>query len=110
MGGRAFSFRKVLQAAAAALGDGLPMDVTGLSQVGIQVTGITSATITWEGTIDGATWAAIQGVPLATGTAATTATANGLYRLAVAGLAQIRARISTFGTGAITVTALAIED
>jgi hypothetical protein len=69
-----------------------------------QVTGITTATITWEGTVDGTNWVAIQAVDLGTGTAATTATANGIYRINCTGLVEVRARISAHTTGTIYVT------
>jgi hypothetical protein len=74
--------------------------------VGLQLTGISGETITWEATIDGTNWVAIRVEPLATGTYATTATANGLYRVEVSGLLQFRARISTGSSGAVTCWAL----
>ena len=69
-----------------------------------QVTGITTATITWEATIDGTNWVSILATNLTSGTAAATATANGLYRATVQGLAQVRARISAYTSGTIVVT------
>lgn len=107
MSGRATAVRQLLQSAAVAQGNGTPLDVTGLAWVVVQVVGITTATITWEATIDGSTWAGVRATPLATGTAAATATADGLYQLDVRGLAQIRARISAWTSGTITATALA---
>jgi hypothetical protein len=74
--------------------------------VGVQLTGISGETITWEATIDGENWVAFRVEPLATGTFATTATANGLYRVEVSGLLKFRARISTGGSGAVTCWAL----
>jgi len=44
---------------------------------------------------------AVQAVPLATGTAATTATAAGLYRVDTRGLVALRARVSAFTSGTI---------
>lgn len=100
-----------LQDAATATGNGTALGVTNITDgarpvIGLQVTGIDSDTITWEATIDGTNWASVQVVPLATGTAATTATANGLYRFSSAGILKFRARISTHGSGTITVVAL----
>lgn len=110
MSGRSFLHRALLQDAAVADGNGTPMDVAGLSYVGLQATGITTATLNWEGTVDGSTYAAIQVTPLATGTAATTATGNGLFRANVAGLQKIRARISGWGVGAVIVTGLGLAE
>lgn len=77
--------------------------VTGLpspSHVAVQVAGTFTATITFEATVDGATWAAIEMLPSTdlsdTGLTAT-ATSAGLFvskvPLAVSG---VRARVSTF--------------
>ena len=74
-----------------------------------QVVGITTATITWEGTVDGTNWVAIQATNLNTGSAATTATADGLYRINVTGLLKVRARISAWTAGTITVTGVLTE-
>lgn len=70
-----------------------------------QVNGITTATITWEATVDGTNWVAFGMTDTADGsTVATTATADGLYRGIVAGYTSVRARISAHTTGTITVT------
>jgi hypothetical protein len=103
------SKRVIMQSAAVATGDGTAIDCSDISIGAMatftaQVTGITTATITWEGTIDGTNWASVQAIPLATGTAATTATANGIYRFSCLGLASVRARISAWTSGTITVT------
>jgi hypothetical protein len=81
--------------------------VSGFTWLGIQIAGITTATITWEASQDGVTWAGILVTPLSSGTGALTATADGVYRVNVAGLAQIRARISAWTSGTITVSAQA---
>ncbi len=75
------------------------------SYVTIQIEGISGDTITFEGTIDNDTWYALRFTPLTSGTVATTATADGLYQstLPVLGLKYVRARISTYGSGTITV-------
>jgi hypothetical protein len=80
------------------------------SYVTIQVEGISGDTITFEGTIDNDTWYALRFTPLTTGTAATTATADGIYQstLPVLGLLKVRARISTYGSGTITVSGVAV--
>ena len=73
----------------------------------MQVTGITTATITFEANIDGTNWVAILVKNLNTGVEATTTTANGLFRVQCTGLMNIRARISSWSIGATTVTGIA---
>lgn len=101
--------QQLLQSAAVATGNGTPLACTDLSKgafawLAIQVKGITTATITWEATINGADWVAVAVTNLNTGAAATTATADGVFRADVRGFAQFRARISAWTAGAITVT------
>jgi hypothetical protein len=67
----------------------------------IQITGINGDTITFEGTIDGTNWIALEFFSVLDSADDTTATANGIYRGNVRGLKQARARISTYGTGTI---------
>jgi hypothetical protein len=100
------SNRVTLQSAAVATGNGTAIDVSNYDVMGVQVAGITSATITWETSIDGTNWVGILVAPVTTGTGALTTTADGLFALDVSGLALIRARISTWVSGTITVTAL----
>ena len=101
-----------MQNAAVATGNGTAIETTGAangacSTLAMQVTGITSATITFEATIDGTNWVAVLATNITSGTAATTATANGVYRLDCSGLASVRARISAWTSGTITVTGVA---
>lgn len=103
------AYKRVLQSAAVATGNGTAVTCTAggegsYASLTLQVQGITTATITWEATIDGTNWIAIQAIPLATGTAATTTTADGLFRVNVTGLVSFRARISAYTSGTITVT------
>lgn len=104
----AIEHQTVMQNAATAAGNGTELVVAGHHTAVVQITGITSATITWEGTVAG-TWASVMATPLATGTAAATATANGLYRVTTSGLRALRARISTYGSGTITVVGRATD-
>lgn len=99
----------VMQNAATGTGNGTAMECTEASggahkYLTMQVQGISGDTITWEAIIDGSNWKGLLVTPLSTGTAALTATADGLYRVDVTGLVQFRARISTYGAGTITVT------
>lgn len=102
-----------MQTAAVATGNGTAIPCTdgvlgAYTALVCQVAGVTSATLTFEATVDGTNWVALQATNLNDGNAATTATANGLYRMTVLGLAQVRARISTYSSGTINVTGLAV--
>jgi len=103
MSSRGYVFRLRLQDAAAATGNGVELDVAGCPTASLQVSGTFSATVTFEGTVDGANWIAIQMTNLNAGTASTTATAAGLFAGNVAGLLKIRARISAYTSGNVTV-------
>jgi hypothetical protein len=96
----------IMQSAAVATGDGTAFDTGthGYNTLAMQVKGITTATIKFETTIDGTNWVAVLATNVTSGTAATTATADGVYRLDMSGLHQVRARISAWTSGAITVT------
>jgi hypothetical protein len=101
-----------MQVAAVATGNGTAIttvDTGGaLTSIGIQITGITTATIIFEATIDGTNWVAILAENVTTGAQATTATANGIYRVVCMGMVQIRARISAWTSGTVVVTGVAI--
>ena len=97
-----------MQNAATATGNGSAarpvVSISSYQMLTIQVTGISGDTITMEGTIDGTNWYAIEFMDMADSTAlATTITANGIFRADVTGLEQVRARISTYSAGTITV-------
>jgi len=78
-----------------------------LASLVMQVVGTFVGTVTFEATVDQTNWVAIQAVNLNDGSAATTATAPGLYACRVVGLKQVRARISAYTSGSITVAAFA---
>lgn len=97
-----------LQNAAGATGDGTPLSAAGCSSVALQLTGTFVGTVTFEGTVNGADWVAVAVADLASTTRAraTTATAPGLFLLdGVGGLQQVRARVSAWTSGTITVVA-----
>jgi hypothetical protein len=63
--------------------------------VGVQLTGsCSSGVVSFEGTIDGSAWSAIEVVPIGSQSAVTTASAAGVWIANVGGLAGVRARIS----------------
>ena len=97
----------LLQNAATSTGNGVTLDVSKYSTVTIQTIGtFSSDTVTYEGTIDETTWVALQGTNLVDGTFGSTSTVADEFRtFNVAGLKSFRARISTYGSGSITVSA-----
>lgn len=99
---RGINYQATFQSAAGATGNGTAFDVAGLALVTVQVTGTFVGTVTFEGTIDGSNWIAILARSVVDGATATTATAPGIYQLPVAGLEQVRARVSAYTSGSIT--------
>ena len=79
------------------------IDVRGLGAVGLQLTGTWVGTVTFEATIDGRTWVALNMVPSNSATAASTATAVGAWTANVAGFLLVRARFSTATSGTVVV-------
>lgn len=108
--GGAYAFRR-MQVGATATGNGnsmAPLTVTGgsYSLLTVQVVGISSATVSWEATIDETNWVGIPALNINTRAIANTATVNGLYRLVVTSFVAVRARISSYSSGTIYVYGL----
>lgn len=102
-----------MQAGAAATGDGTAMVCTsptmgGYAVAAIQLSGTFTATVTFEGTVDGSNWIAMLFENITTGASATTASATGIYRATVLGLLQVRARVSAYTNGNVTATGLMV--
>jgi hypothetical protein len=92
-----------MQSAAAATGNGTAFPTADYATMGMQVTGTFVGTVTFEGTVDNTNWVAVQVANLNDGSVTTTATAEGIFACSVAGLRQVRARISDWTSGTITV-------
>ena len=75
----------------------------------IQITGTFSGTITFEGTADGGTWAALRVCPIGTSVSATTTTAAGIWFACCVGLLKVRARMSTYASGDALVVIRAVQ-
>jgi hypothetical protein len=106
---------QVMQSAAVATGNGtlmypVSMENGAFNTLTAQVQGITTATVTWEGTTDGTNYKGFLMAPTTTGTGALTATADGIYRGTVSGFVAIRARISAWTSGTITVTGILTKE
>lgn len=98
-----------LQDEAVAVGNGSSVLVYGASVAVVQVTGITTATITWEGTVDETNWVSLVAKNVASGAEASTATADGIYAVPVTGIVLLRARISAWTSGTIIANAIATD-
>lgn len=103
---------------ATAIGDGVTLSLVSeslgaASALGLQIDGITAATITFKIRLDpDMEWVNILAENITTGTEATTATADGIYRItALAAGIEFKAQITTYtgsppSGGIITVRAL----
>lgn len=99
--------RKVTHhSAASASANGAVMNTTGLVGTLVQITGTYVGTVTFQGTIDGSTWVAIQGQNTNTGATASTATTPGLYFVSFAGVRLFRAPL--IWTSGTSITAMSI--
>ena len=66
----------------------------------IELQGTWVGTVQFEQSIDsGATWFSINGTPMPSGTAASNATANGLWQFNINGITNLRARASAWTSG-----------
>lgn len=106
--GRATTPYKI-QDAVAATGNGAAVTI-GDSTVGgfalgcFQVTGTFSATVTFEATLDGSTWVALETTSVgAASTVATSTTSAGIFRFNCLGLFQVRARVTWTSGTSVTV-------
>lgn len=92
-----------MQSAAVATGNGNALVQNNYGGVNISITGTFSATVTFEASDDlGTSWFAVPALNRTTGVSATTATAPGLYWIALPGIYQVRARVSTYVSGNVT--------
>lgn len=70
----------------------------------VQLTGTWVGTVTFQATIDGTNWVSILATDIATGSTATTATANSIYKFDVVGLRSVRANCTAYTSGTIVAT------
>lgn len=92
-----------------ATANGETIAVGGKAGVTLEVSGITTATITVEGELIDGTWNAIDSYAMSGGTRSTTITTDGLYWVPAPGLKAVRARISAYTSGTIHVYGGATE-
>lgn len=76
------------------------------SNLGIQIKGIVTATVTFQGTIDGTNFEDVKFKDRKTGTEATTSTADGIFTCDVRGFLKIRANITAWTEGTININGI----
>lgn len=96
-----------MQSAAVATGNGTDLLTANYGGANIFISGTFSGTVTFEASHDGTNWYAIAGTNRTSGTAATTATVPGLYRIEAQGINRVRARVSAWTSGDITAVGIA---
>ena len=78
---------------------GTPLNVEGYSIVGFQIVGMNTGTVAFQASLTSepttTTWVSIRATDLATGTPATTASADGISQLDVRGVVAVRALVTT---------------
>ena len=96
-------FEEQMQLNAVATGDGTEIVTRGYATLVMSVTGTFVGTITFEARLGAADWTAVRVIPEATGTAATTTTVAGKFRYECAAINAVRARVSAWTSGSISV-------
>lgn len=100
---KAFTF----QNAATAIGNGTAPDISGYNEVTLNIDLTGTATITIEQSMDNVLWYALQGATTQNvGQMSSTFSVDAIVRLNTTGLKYIRARISAYTSGTVTVTGL----
>ncbi len=91
------------------------LDAAGVAEVegryktlAVQVSGTFSATVSFEGSVDGTNWAAVAGTNASSGQTATSTTAPGIFVFNIPGFKKFRARITAYTSGSVTAVALAV--
>ena len=97
----------VLQNAATGNGNGTDMSVEGYSTAVLSITASVAmsggTTVNFEGSIDDISWSPLLGTNVGTTITATSTTAPGDWTFSIAGYKKLRARVSSYSAGTITV-------
>ena len=99
----------LLQNAAAANGNGQVLTTTGFHAVTLQVTGTFSATVNFEGAADATNYVAIRCTNINSDARVTSVTAAAIVQCNTQGLSRVRARISSYVSGSVTVTGFVLD-
>jgi hypothetical protein len=84
--------------------EALTMSVDNKGGIGLQLTGTWAGTVSFEASIDGLTFVALNMVPSNSATAASSSTGNGAWSANCAGYSIVRARMSAYTSGVAGVT------
>jgi len=80
------------------------LSVSGVGGAAVQVTGTYSGTLSFEGSVDGTTFAALNLTPMNSTTAASSTTSTGVWSGGIGGLTVVRVRMSSYTSGSAVVT------
>lgn len=94
--------RQSLSQGLAALNAAATISTQGSGSAVVQVTGAFVGTISFEATLDGSNWFAVNAAPVTGGALVTTATAAGQWIIGTSGFAQTRVRVSAYTSGTAT--------
>lgn len=92
-----------MQTAAAAVGAGTQLPTSGYGVAVLSISGPFVGTVTFEGQGPDGNWYPVNAMQRGTGALSTTATAAGLFEINTRGLTAVRANITAYTSGAITV-------
>lgn len=94
---------RTMQNAATALGNGSLLDTSNASTAVFQASFTGTATVTYEGTVGGSLFNSLTCFTLDGQTSASTTTTSNILRCNVLGIIAVRARISAFSSGTVTI-------
>ncbi len=80
----------------------------GYGTVGFRLSGTFTGTVTFEGSVDGATWSTLTVTTFDGSTTATTATSAGQWTASCAALTAVRTRMSSYTSGTCDVALTAV--
>ena len=81
--------------------DVVTLESGGLGAVAIQLTGTWAGTVSFEASVDGSTFVAVDAWPSNSATSASTSTGNGVWTVSAGGYNQVRVRFSTDTSGTV---------
>ena len=92
-----------MQVAAVATANGATLDTSKAVVATLQIVIVTTATVSPEATNDGTNWGALTCYPLGSTSGATSFTSTAIVRCNTSAIQKIRARLSAWTSGAVTV-------
>ena len=76
----------------------------------VQLVGTFTGTVTFEATVDSTNWAVINGMPVASTTPASTATAEGIWYITSNGLSGVRVKATAWTDGSLVATLVGLPN